>query len=161
MEEKIDYSFNGQRKGEDVKLIVKNHPFILFWPGLKAIFFFALGISSFFYLGGHATFGLILVLCILIGFALGARSFYDYSQSVFIITNQRIIYVDQNGFFKRKIVETELSKIQDVASSTAGFFKMLLKFGDLVIRTAGASKGEEIVVKDIPNPYEVQKRVHV
>jgi hypothetical protein len=36
---------------------------------------------------------------------------------------------------------------------------MMLKFGDLVIRTAGASKGEELVVHNIANPYEVQQAI--
>jgi hypothetical protein len=34
---------------------------------------------------------------------------------------------------------------------------MFLKYGDLVIRTAGTSQGGEITVKNIPNPYDIQQ----
>lgn len=136
--------------------VVKNHPFILFWPGLKAVFFILLGVATLIYIPGQLS-GIVLVICAIIALGIMARVIYDYSQSMLLITSQRVLYVDQKGFFARKITETDLNKIQDVSSQTKGLFKVMLKFGDLVIRTAGASKGEEIVVKNIPNPYEYQQ----
>jgi len=153
-----EYSFNGQREGEKVVLMVKNHPFVLFSPGLKCVVCIALGLGAILYLDSKYA-GLLLVLLILIGLALAANSFYNFFQSVFLVTNERLIYVNQRGFWHRKIIETEIGKVQDVASETQGLFKIILHFGNLIIRTAGASKGEEIVVKNIPNPYEVQKRI--
>lgn len=155
----IEYSFNGQREGEKIKLLIRNHPFILVWPSIQALFFFALGIFSFIRLGVRPTSGLVLVICILIGVSLASRSFYNFFQSVLILTDQRLIYVNQLGFLTRKIIETEIDKIQDVSSHISGLMKMIFHFGNLVVRTAGASKGEEIVVKNIPDPYEVQKQI--
>lgn len=91
---------------------------------------------------------------------MASRSFYNFFQSVFIVTDQRLIYVNQLGFLTRKITETEIDKIQDVSSHIFGLMKMIFHFGNLIVRTAGASKGEEIVVKNIPDPYEVQKQIH-
>lgn len=153
-----DYSFNGQREGEEVLQMVKNHPFVLFWPGLKAIFFLVLGIATIVFFSSQFA-GLVLVVCVAMALGIFMNSYYNYSQSVFLVTNQRVLNVNQNGFFKRRIIETDINKIQDVSSDTSGGFKTMLKFGDLVIRTAGASKEEAIIVKNIANPYEVQQRI--
>jgi uncharacterized membrane protein YdbT with pleckstrin-like domain len=153
-----ELSFNGQRKGEKIEEVIKNHPFVLLWPGIKMIFFFLLGTATMIYFPSQYA-GMVLVICVLIGLGIFMRRFYDYSQSVFLITNQRLINVFQDGFLKRKITETDLNKVQDASSSTSGLFKTMLKFGDLTLRTAGASKGEEIIVKNIPHPYEVQQRI--
>jgi len=99
------------------------------------------------------------LVCVLVAFGIFFRAFYDYNQSVFVLTNQRVINVGQDGFWKRKITETDLEKIQDVASETSGIWRTMFKFGDLVIRTAGAGQGSEIIVKNIANPYEVQQEI--
>jgi uncharacterized membrane protein YdbT with pleckstrin-like domain len=153
-----EFSFNGQREGEEVKMVVKNHPFVLLWPGLKAIFFIILGVATIIYIK-NAFAGVVLLVCALIGVGIFSRAMYDFVQSVFLITTQRLINVHQEGFLKRKITETDLDKVQDASSETKGLFKMILKFGDLSIRTAGATAGTEIMVKNIPNPYEVQQRI--
>lgn len=41
-----EFSFHGQRAGEEVTSVVKNHPIILFFPGLKTIIVLLLGISA-------------------------------------------------------------------------------------------------------------------
>jgi uncharacterized membrane protein YdbT with pleckstrin-like domain len=156
--EKAEFSFNGQRAGEKVLHIVKNHPFVLFWPGLKAVFFLAAAVADFLLWSNQFSGPLALILTV-VAFGMFFRSYYDYSQSTFVITNLRVIYVDQNGFWKRKIIEAERSRIQDISSNTAGIFRTMLKFGDLIIRTAGTSEGSEIVVKNIPNPYNIQQKI--
>lgn len=153
-----EFTFNGQRPSEKVLLVVKNHPFVLFFPGLKTILALLIGISAIIFWSSEYA-GLVLLVCVLVAFAIFFRAFYDYSQSVFVVTNQRIINVDQYGFWKRKITETELDKIQDASSETSGILRTMIKFGDLIIRTAGVSQGSEIVVKNIANPYEVQQEI--
>lgn len=153
-----EFSFHGQRAGEKVHFVIKNHPFVLFFPGLKAILLLVIGIGAIlFWSSGYS--GVILLVCALVAFGIFFRVFYNYSQSMFVITNQRIINVGQDGFWRRKITETELEKIQDVASETSGLLRTMLKFGDLIIRTAGVSQGSEIIVKNIANPYEVQQEI--
>lgn len=139
--------------------VVKNHPFVLFWPGLQAVFFFILGAATIIYFSSNQIAGVFLLVFIAVGLGFFGRAYYNFSQSVLLITNQRLINVQQNGVWIRKITETEIDKIQDVSSETKGLFKIMLKFGDLVIRTAGATAGTEIQVKNIPNPYEVQQRI--
>ncbi len=153
-----DFTFHGQRKGEVVEMIVRNHPFILLWPGLKCVFAISGGVALIIFwptING-TLFGLI---CFLVAILFVARRIYNYTQSVFVVTNHRIINVEQHGYLHRKILETELHQIQDISSQSDGISRLIFKYGNLMIRTAGVSTGSEIVVKDIPNPYDVQQKI--
>lgn len=152
------FSFSGQRQSEKVIEVIKNHPFILLFPGLKSVLFLVAGIAVYLFWPSQYS-GMILFVAILVALGIFFRTYFDYSQSVFVITNQRIISVDQDGFWKRKITETEIDKIQDASSETSGVLRTMFKFGDLVIRTAGVSQGSEIRVKNIANPYQIQQRI--
>jgi len=153
-----EFTFHGQRKGEQVKLIVKNHPFILLWPGVKCVLAITAGIAIIMFWDNMNAFPFGLI-CFLISILFVARRIYNFTQSVFIVTNHRVINVEQNGYLHRRITETELHQIQDISSQMDGITRVLLKYGNLVIRTAGVSAGEEVVVKNIPQPYDVQQKI--
>lgn len=154
-----EFTFDGQRADESVEEVVKNHPFILFWPGFKSVVLLAIPVAVLMFFGATTFFTLATFVVVLVVFSIFGRAWYEFSASVFIITNQRIMYLDQVGFLKRRIIETNLDKIQDVASKTDGMIRTSLDFGDIVIRTAGASAGSEIVIKNIAHPYQVQQAI--
>lgn len=154
-----EFTFDGQRASESVEEVVKNHPFILLWPGLKAICALIVPVAVLLFWGASTAFALTAFIAVLVAFVFFGTAYYEFAASVLILTNQRIIYLDQKGFFKRKIIETNLDKIQDVTSRTDGMIRTSLDFGDVVIRTAGAGVGSEIVVKNIAHPYQVQQAI--
>lgn len=154
-----EFTFDGQRADESVEEVVKNHPYILLWPGVKSVVILAIPVAVLIFMGASTTFTFVTFLSVIAIFAIFGRSYYEFAASVFILTNQRVIYLDQVGFFKRKIIETNLDKIQDVASATDGMIRTTLDFGDLIIRTAGASAGSEIIVKSISQPYRIQQAI--
>lgn len=155
----LEFTFKGQRTDETVEEVVKNHPFVLFWPAVKAVILLAIPVGVFFFTGASSYFALATVVFVLSAFAVFSRPWYEYSASVLILTNQRIMYLKQVGFFGRKIIETELKNIVDISSDTSGPIRMSLGFGDLIVRTAGASTGTEIIVKNIPDPFDIQQEV--
>ena len=81
-------------------------------------------------------------------------SFIDYYLDVWIITNERIIDVQQKGFFSRTISEQRLYRIQDVTSEVHGFFPTIFKFGDVHIQTAGSK--QRFFCHEIPYPDKVR-----
>ncbi|MFA7244238.1 MAG: PH domain-containing protein [Patescibacteria group bacterium] len=155
----LEFTFKGQRADETVEEVVKNHPFVLFWPGIKAVILLAIPVGVFFFTGASTYFTLATLIFVLSAFAVFARPYYEYAASVLILTNQRVMYLAQRGFFGRKIIETELRNIVDISSDTSGAIRMSLGFGDLIIRTAGAGIGTEIIVKNISDPFEIQQEV--
>lgn len=155
----LDYSFNGQRAGEGVEDIIKNHPLVLFWPLIKTVLLIAVPIAILIFWGASTAFSITAFVCAILAITVFSKAYYVYSASMLIITTERVIYLDQKNFFKRKIIETNLDKIQDVTSDTDGVARTAFDYGDVIIRTAGGTAGSEIVVKDIASPYDVQQDI--
>ncbi|MCG2700843.1 PH domain-containing protein [Candidatus Parcubacteria bacterium] len=84
-------------------------------------------------------------------------SFVDYYLDVWIITDERIIDVQQKGFFSRIIAEQRLYRIQDVTSEVHGFFPTILKYGEVHIQTAGAK--QRFLFHEIPHPEDVRNMI--
>ena len=81
----------------------------------------------------------------------------NYYLDIFIVTNKRIIDIEQLTLFNRYLAQLSLDKIQDVRVAVGGFLPSLLNFGDLHIQTAGESR--EFFIKDLPAPYQVQELI--
>lgn len=90
---------------------------------------------------------------ILYGFA----NFVDYYLDVWIVTNERIINIEQKGLFAREISEKELGNMQDITSDVDGFWATILNYGDVYIQTA--AEKERFVFKQIPFADEVARRI--
>lgn len=105
----------------------------------------------------------ILVYALIIGggiyalFILGLLlfGFIDYYLDVDIITNQRIVDIEQNGLFNRKISELGLDQVEDVSADVQGFFATTLHFGDVHIQTAGHKAN--FIFKTVAHPYLLTK----
>ncbi|OQB05918.1 MAG: hypothetical protein BWY19_00697 [bacterium ADurb.Bin212] len=108
-----------------------------------------------------ATMGNIAIILVfayvLFALAIMLYGFIDYYLDVYIVTNERIVNVEQNGFFRRKISELHLHQIQDVSAKVDGMFSTMLHYGNVYIQTAG--ERENFIFQSIPNPYRVSKLI--
>lgn len=84
-------------------------------------------------------------------------SFIDYYLDAWIITNERIIDIRQDGFFARNISEQRLYRVQDVTSEVRGFFPTILKYGNIYIQTAGSK--ERFFFEEVPNPENIRNLI--
>lgn len=89
--------------------------------------------------------------------ALLLYGFIDYYLDVYIVTNERIVDVAQDGFFKRSISELYLREVQDVSAKVSGFFPTLMHYGEITIQTAG--ERPNFIFKNVPNPYRISKTI--
>jgi uncharacterized membrane protein YdbT with pleckstrin-like domain len=156
MNEDFEYTFHGQRKGERVLHSINSHPYVIYPPGFWSVLVLVLAIAV--VLFWPRLYYISAVMIVAIGIYL-FRAIYSFKESMLIITDQRIFAIQQKGFFNRKIIDVDLVNILDLQSNTAGFFRTVLKYGNLVIRTAGATEGGDIVITDIPSPYTVQQLI--
>lgn len=83
--------------------------------------------------------------------------FLDYYLDLWIVTNDRIMNIEQQGLFGRTIAELDLWKIQDVTSEVKGMVPTFLNYGNVFIQTAGEQK--RFVFEQVPNPHEIRKRI--
>ena len=63
--------------------------------------------------------------------------FTDYYLDKWVLTNKRIIDVEQRGFFIREVSSVRYPMIQDATIESAGLIATLLNFGTITIQTAG------------------------
>lgn len=80
----------------------------------------------------------------------------DYYLDMWIITDRRIIDIEQKGLFRRAISEIPLTRVQDVTIEIHGIIETFLKFGTIRIQTAGE---REFKIEDIPRLYEIKDAI--
>lgn len=81
----------------------------------------------------------------------------EYYLDVWIITDQKMIDVDQVALFRREISTLQLDKIQDVTVEVHGIMPTILHFGNLHVQTAGDQR--EFIIKNIAEPQKVKDTI--
>lgn len=85
------------------------------------------------------------------------QAWLDYYLDVWVITNERVLSLEQRGIFNRLVSELRLSRIQDVSSQVKGVWETFLHFGDVKVQTAGEEA--HFVFYEVPDPYYVAERL--
>ncbi len=117
---------------------------------LMFIMWFDLSLSpKLFYFGGF--FYMIWLLLVWIYFFL---IWTDYYLDVWIITDQKIIDIDQKSLFHREVSTFRLDHIQDVTIKVPGFLPTLLDYGHLHVQTAGEQN--EFIIRFAAHPQQVK-----
>lgn len=81
----------------------------------------------------------------------------SYYLDVFIVTDKRIVDIEQSGLFGRTVAEERLYRIQDVASTTQGILPTMFRYGNVYVQTAG--KTERFIFESVPNPEKVTRTI--
>lgn len=167
-----DYSsvhklFPSQQEGEEIYLVVREHWFHLLLKLLVWVFFAAaLVMFDLFaqaYLPGlfEGRFGqvtrlfsqiytLFLVLSLFL-------IYIFYYLNIQVITNIRVVDIDQEGLFSHTVSELHIDKIEDATSQTNGIFGTIFNYGDVYVQTAGTV--ERFEFRDVPNPAQIEKLI--
>ncbi len=81
--------------------------------------------------------------------------FISYYLDVWIVTNDRIVDMEQHNIFSRSIAELDLFRIQDVTSEVHGVIPSVLHYGDVEIKTA--SQNLDIVFHSVRHPNTIRE----
>lgn len=159
-----NFHFKGQNPNEEILLVIRRHWFDIFQQFLVVFLMIFLLIFSFFIFpyflddfNGAKIRTLTLFLENSFAVLIWLYAFLiwiDYYFDVWIITNKRIINVEQKGLFMRHISELELPKVQDVTTEIEGIIPSILNYGDVHIQTAGTVT--RFVFWHVPNPYRIK-----
>jgi len=155
------FHFRGQHAGEEIIKIVRRHwfnilqqyliifvmIFLLFFSlqVLPSIFSFSKNGSELLF--AESFFAIIIWFYIFI-------IWIDFYFDVWIITDNRIVNIEQKALFMRCVSELKFSKIQDVSIEVDGFIPTILNYGDVHIQTAG-TRGRFLFHK-VPDPYKLK-----
>ncbi len=77
---------------------------------------------------------------------------------LFVITNERIIGIEQLTALSRKVSETWLDRIQEVDAKVSGVFPTIFWYGEVHIYTA--SENSNMVVEFAPDPIENTRKIN-
>ncbi len=97
---------------------------------------------------------ILILFFILIYFLFSFIYFTNWYLDVWIITNKRIIDIEQISFFNSEFSEFMLDKVQDVTIDKKGFLANIFNYGDVQIQTAGISR--YFIFKQVPNPRKIK-----
>ncbi len=143
---------------EQVELIIKRHwiVYVFIWVYL----FSAIILSSvllFFFLTK------VWIYIILIVFWMGFSLFLyvrwlDHELDLFIVTNNRVIWIEQISLLNRTVSECSLSQIQEVWSKTMWFFANMLNYWTITIQTAW--NVANFIMEYAPDAINTSSKIH-
>lgn len=82
-------------------------------------------------------------------------SWTEYHLDAWVVTTYRIFIVEQKGMFDREISSLTLDKIQDLTIDIDGFLPTMLKFGEIIVETAGEHKNFKFLNARNPEAIKV------
>jgi len=152
-----DYFTQTLKDDEAVVAVIRKHWITLAFPAILAVVGVGLliGFIDVFFRTAVGSGTWLALLAFVLAFA-GYRWVVHYFDS-FIITDLRIIDIDQTGLFRRTVSETTFDKVQDVTYSVVGFAATALDYGTVTVQTAGAET--KIELDHVPGPRQVQEIV--
>jgi len=165
----IENHIPNKRKGEKLILFLRRHWIVIIGHWLFYVFLALIPIGLYYFIGltyatlltNTLTFTFLFLLAslyylyILLFFY---HAFIDFHLDVWIVTNKRIINIEQQGLFNREISEHEVEKIQDVTGTQKGFLQTIFSYGDVHVQTAGEI--QRFIFKQVNDPFEVVKIIN-
>ncbi len=103
---------------------------------------------------GLASVVALTALWTLIAWIIFWQFWTTYYLDTWVITNRRIIFIDQRRLWDRNIALMRLDRVQDLETRIAGVIGTLLKYGSVHVQSAGNE--ENFDIEQIANPDELR-----
>lgn len=82
---------------------------------------------------------------------------YIWYFDTLVLTDKKIILLQQKRLFERQITETLYERIQDVTANYQGILQNILKYGSISIQTAGETPN--LSIKNLKKPQDINHLV--
>jgi hypothetical protein len=93
---------------------------------------------------------IVFLVWVLFGAILILRAYLIWFRTAFIITDQRVVDHDQQGFFHRVVTEARYDQIEEVSYSISGPWATIFRYGTLSLQLKGSSA--DIVIDRVNRP---------
>jgi len=153
----MPYQFQGQHKNEQVVLFSRQHPFVLLKPLFSSALIFLVPFIAYIFLPLGTVVSWIIIGSLIAGLFNAWRAWHAWHNSLVLLTNERVIIMEQEHVLSREFAECNLENIQQVTHQIKGLLPTIMKYGDLSIYTAGSQHA--FMVPNLPDPYEVQQEI--
>jgi len=151
-------NFPGQESDEQIFIYIRRYPVAFLPAAVLTLLVTGLGLAVIALLGIGTLFSqseLILIGSAFLLFMMlfGLIEFIDFYFDLHIVTDRRLVDIDQHRLFNRTVSELLLDDIQDVKAKSKGILATFFDFGDVMIQTAGTQANFEFT--DVHHPNEV------
>ncbi len=156
--------FPGQFGDESVALVFRRHPVVMRKGFIAIALFVLVGALYGMYRSRNAIstselwsqFGLPVLFGLLIGLVVLFYYWIGWYYSVCIVTNKRMIQIQQTGVFKsRSVNDINLSRILSVNYEVKGMVETLLGFGTIIVQTLVG----DFIIKKVGKPAQTQSAI--
>lgn len=121
---------------EKIEMIIKRHwiVFVMLW----VFFFIGLVITTILYTIIGFTFlsNMINIIFWMFYSLFLYIEWLNHELDMYVVSNNRVIWIDQVSFLNRKVSECNLWQVQEVNSKTSGLFANLFNYWTISIQTA-------------------------
>lgn len=148
-------TFEGQYEDEEVKLVFHQHPIVLRKPLIIFLLVLLAGMLPFSFWPANSWTWYVLGAGLVLGVVIFAYAWMSWYFSIYIVSDQRIIHIEQRGFFHRQVVELGHDKVQNVNYEVAGFQATLFKYGTIIVQTFVG----DLVLDTIYHPEKIHRRI--
>lgn len=164
----IKFELPKLRKDEQIEIFLRKHTMFLIIPLSVIIVIIIMPTIFIFYLINFTSFfsqppikNLLIIIAssyalIMCGYAL--YTWFRYYFSYLIVTNHRLIEIEQKGLFSKNTSELELIRIEDVKALIHGVLATFFHYGDVLVETAGATS-ENFLFEKIPHASYVSTKI--
>lgn len=157
-----------QKSYEKVVFVLRRHPVTFIPPTIMFLVLVSVPVAVFFLIStlypGFVETSVLFPLSVLLGSTyllaivlIYFTVFIEWYLDIWIVTNDRVLDVEQLNLFSRTISELDLFRIQDVTTNVKGFFSTMFNYGDVEIKTA--SQNIDIVFHQVPDPNHVRQEI--
>lgn len=153
----MSFQFHGQRANENVLLVSRQHPIILFHPFLISLLILMIPFVVYVFVPLGLILSIVIAICLIFAVLHGVLAYYAWSRTLLILTNERILFLEQRGLINRQFVECVLTSIQQVSHDVTGLRQTLFGYGTISLYTGDSVAS--IFIRDIPDPYEIQQEI--
>ncbi len=160
MPQPVGVGFESQHENEEILLVLRQHPVVnVVWITITLVLVMAPFllfplIPLQLILPGVYMFFLMIAWYLFVT-AYIIESFLGWYFNIYIITDERIIDIDFYSLIYKSVSEAKIEKIEDVTSTTAGFFGAFFNFGNIAIQTAAEKR--EFEFARVPQPAKISK----
>lgn len=150
-----ELAFEGQREGEQVKMVFRRHILtakrgfgwliLMMMLGLVPMLAWVGDVRMFWIFGGFVIVGLL---------GLGYTYMLWYF-SFYIVTDERIRQVSQKGLFKKTVVDLNLNRVQSISYNIPGVLGGMFGYGTILIQTGVG----DLVISKVAKPEKVYNKL--
>ena len=147
--------------GEEIKMVIRRH-WVVFMYVFGYIFSLILSTAvilafrdSFLSIIPASLLDIALVIYWAIFLVFTYISWINNELDLIIITNKRVIGIDQIAFLHRDFSECPIERVQEINAETKGLFADLFNYGTLTIHTA--SEASDFVMHKIGDPLNTAR----